>query len=90
MKINNLGPHISKLYQKIKVQETAKQAEVQQEQDSLTISGQAVKLQEMVKKVGKISEVRNGLVDKLRAEISQGTYRPDSREIAKSMLKKQD
>ncbi|NLZ92754.1 MAG: flagellar biosynthesis anti-sigma factor FlgM [Firmicutes bacterium] len=90
MKINNLGTKISKLYQQSEAKETAKKAETQKKQDSLTISSQAAKLPEIVKMVDKLSDVRSERVERLQAEIAQGTYRPDSKKIAQAMLKKQE
>ncbi|MCW3488764.1 flagellar biosynthesis anti-sigma factor FlgM [Dethiobacter alkaliphilus] len=89
MKINNNhGIQVNKLY-KAQADEKAKADRPQESAkgDKLSISGEAAKVQELVKAASELPEVRMERVEQLKEAIAKGEYKLDSKIIAAAMLK---
>ncbi|EEG76548.1 flagellar biosynthesis anti-sigma factor FlgM [Dethiobacter alkaliphilus] len=88
MKINNNhGIQVNKLY-KAQADEKAKAKSPQESAkgDKLSISGEAAKVQELVKAASVPPEVRTERVEQLKEAIAKGEYTLDTKKIAAAML----
>ncbi|MFZ5647475.1 MAG: flagellar biosynthesis anti-sigma factor FlgM [Bacillota bacterium] len=91
MKINNYGsiPDIMKAYnsQRKDRANSGKDAPVAGEKDTLELSEQARELQEIKSGLKDLSDVREEKVERLKREISSGSYRVDAGKIAEEMMR---
>ena len=55
--------------------------------DRVQLSDGAREVQEAMRVMNELPDIRSEKIAKLRAEVEQGTYRPDGRKIAFNMLK---
>lgn len=93
MKIGNWnGIELSRLYKRQleEKQEVKKHSEDKPAADSLVISGEAAKMQELVKDASQQDEVRAERVRELKDAIEKGEYKPDSNKTAAAMLEQKE
>ncbi|MBU9721731.1 MULTISPECIES: flagellar biosynthesis anti-sigma factor FlgM [Bacillaceae] len=77
MKVNPM--HSLNAYQKQQNVGAKKKADVNKKHDQLQISSAAKQMQEM----SRITTERQEKVERIKAEIDQGTYKVDAKEVAK-------
>ncbi|PIE76937.1 MAG: flagellar biosynthesis anti-sigma factor FlgM [Clostridiales bacterium] len=68
------------------VPKTAKASGIKNIQDKIEISDAAREVQVATKAFKELPDVRRELVDRLKVAIEEGTYKPDSEDIAKKMM----
>lgn len=95
MKINNdIYNHIARLYQGYQMKQTqAEPAETKPAAnaaagDSVQLSGQAVKINGLVKAARELPDTREEKVARIKEEIAGNTYKVSAREVAEKMLAK--
>ncbi|AEF94675.1 flagellar biosynthesis anti-sigma factor protein FlgM [Desulfotomaculum nigrificans CO-1-SRB] len=90
MKISGYKPtgEIFKAYQQNKIDKTKspKASGGTVQTDSLELSPEARAKQEIQAKLKEIPEVREDLVNRLKKEIQNGTYKPDASKIADGII----
>ncbi|MBS4009038.1 MAG: flagellar biosynthesis anti-sigma factor FlgM [Clostridium sp.] len=91
MKIDNgKAVQLAGLYQRQQAEEkqagAQKMAANKTAADSLTISGDATRMRELLQAASQPSEVRTERVEELRAAIARGEYLADSDKISTAML----
>ncbi|HWQ76897.1 MAG TPA: flagellar biosynthesis anti-sigma factor FlgM [Syntrophomonas sp.] len=94
MKINGNAPgNITKLYQSNQTQtETAKKKDGANavEGDSVKLSDQAVKINELMQKTNELPEVREEKIARIKAELNHNTYHVSAQQLAAKMLSAED
>lgn len=93
MKINNgHGVQLSRLYQR-QLEDKQIEKNTREEMpagDSLAISEEAAKMQELLAAAAQSADVRSERVQELKDAIDKGQYALDSKKIAEAMLSKEE
>jgi len=94
MKINDVGGNGGTKPPEVQPSRTGKTgrpaASERAERDRVEVSDGARRLASLAEAVAKLPEVRPQLVEALRKSIAEGSYRVDSRELARAILEFED
>lgn len=92
MKINNdIYNHIAKLYKSYQANQAPADQTVMKsantaQSDSVQLSEQAVKINELIKAARELPEVREEKIARIKEEIANHTYHVSARQLAEKML----